>query len=216
MVTPRDAIDAVLCEGLARRAVGGDDRAWQDLAGHLWAPCLRIVGKSRAMRNFGASQDHVSNVVTNLFGKLRDDGARGLKLYEPWRARNPAKSFDDWLRIVLANAIRDYVRDHAGESPEAERKELSVTRLLNQFTTSGALEEIGERPAMTAAQTARQLLTYAGRHLPEDQCRALMLWIEGSSFEEVGVELGLGDAEAARRQVRAAVAVLRRRFVGEE
>lgn len=216
MVTPREPIDAALCEALARRAIAGDGRAWQEMVGHLWSPCLRIVAKSRAMRSFGATSDHVADVVTNLFGKLGDDGARGLKLYGPWHDRHPQKAFDDWIRIVLANAVRDYVRDHAGESPGAERRDLSVTRLLNQFTTSGALDEIGERPAMTAAQTARQLLTYAKRHVPADQCRALMLWIEGNSFEEVAADLALGDAESARKQVRAAVAVLRRRFVGEE
>jgi DNA-directed RNA polymerase specialized sigma24 family protein len=213
-VSPPDQIDAARCEALVHRATAGDAEAWKELVGHVWPACLRIVASSRTLRSFGASPDHVQNVVTNLIGKLGDDDARGLKLYAPWRERNPDKTFEDWLRIVLANAVRNYVRDHAGESPEAERKDLNATRLLNLFTRSGAAEEIGERPAVTAEQTARQLLAYAARQLPEDQHRALMLWIDGSAFGEIAVELGLGEPEAAQKQVRAAIAVLRRQFAG--
>jgi DNA-directed RNA polymerase specialized sigma24 family protein len=197
------------------RAVAGDDKAWQALVGHLWTPALRIVTATSAMRRFGATPDHARDVLTNLFGKLGDHDTRGLKLYGPWRARSPDKTFADWIRIVIANAVRDYVRDHASASPEAERKDISVTRLLNQFTTSSALNEIGERPAYTAAQTARQLRAYAERHLPAAELRVLMLWIEGSGFDEIAAELGHADAEATRKQLRAAIAVLRRKFAGE-
>jgi DNA-directed RNA polymerase specialized sigma24 family protein len=215
-VSPRDRIDTARCEALAARVVAGDGAAWQELVGQLWPACLRIVGSNRAMRRFGVSRDRLEDVVTNLLGKLSDEGARGLKLYGSWRERNPDKTFEDWIRIVTANAARDYVRDHADEvGLEAEPKDPSVTRLLNQFTTSGALEEIGERPAMTPAQTARQLLAYAKRYLPEDQHRSLMLWLEGSGYDEIAKELGLGEPDAARRQVRAAVAVLRRHFARE-
>jgi hypothetical protein len=216
VVTPPDVIDAALCETLASRASAGDGGAWRELVGHLWTPAVRIVAASRAMRRFGASQDHVKDVVTNVFGKLGDHGARGLKLYAPWHERNPDKAFPDWIRIVLANAARDYVRDHAGESPQVERKEMSVRRLLNQFSTSGAVEEIGERPAITEALTARQLRSYAERHLGADECRVLTLWIEGSGFEEIAAQLGHADGEVARKQLRAAIAVLRRKFARDE
>jgi hypothetical protein len=65
---------------------------------------------------------------------------------------------------------------------------------------------------MTAAQTARQLLEYAHKHLPEDQYAALVSWIDGASFEDVSHERGLDNEEEARCLVRAAVAALRRRF----
>jgi len=194
------------------RFTAGDRKAWELLVGHLWPACVRIVASRSAMRQLGSSQDHVANVVTNLIGKLGDEDGRGLRLYGPWRARNPEKSFDDWIRIVAANTVRDYVRDHANELATDAPKEIGVKRLLNEFTTSGATREIGERPPFTAAQTARQLLAYASGHLPEDQHRALMLWIEGSGFDEIAGELGLGGAEAAAKLVRAAVAVLRRQF----
>jgi DNA-directed RNA polymerase specialized sigma24 family protein len=221
VVRPKDPIDASLCEALVGRITVGDRKAWEQLVGHLWPACVRIVASRSAMRQLGSSQDHVENVVTNLIGKLGDEDARGLRLYGPWRARNPDKSFDDWIRIVAANTVRDYVRDHANELAAVQSKEIGVKRLLNEFTTSahareyGAMKEVGERPAFTAAQTARQLLAYAKGHLPEEQHRALMLWIEGGGFDEIAGELGLGGAEAAQRLVRAAVAVLRRQFASE-
>ena len=207
------------------RVTAGDRQAWEQLVGHLWPACVRIVASRSAMRQIGASEDHVENVVTNLIGKLGDDDVRGLRLYGPWHARNPDKSFEDWIRIVAANTVRDYVRDHANELAAVQPKEIGVKRLLNEFTTSshaggdpqtpGAMNEVGVRPPFTAAQTARQLLAYAKDHLPDDQHRALMLWIEGSEFAEIAGDLGLGGDKAAQRLVRAAVAVLRRQFAGD-
>jgi DNA-directed RNA polymerase specialized sigma24 family protein len=214
VVRPKDPIDASLCEELVGRVTAGDRQAWEQLVGHVWPACVRIVASRSAMRQIGSSQDHVENVVTNLIGKLGDDDARGLRLYGPWRTRNPDKSFDDWLRIVAANTVRDYVRDHANELATSSPKEIGVKRLLNEFTTSGAVKEVGERPPFTAAQTAKQLLAYAKGHLPDDQYRALMLWIDGGGFAEIAGDLGLGEAKAAERLVRAAVAVLRRQFAG--
>jgi hypothetical protein len=42
-----------------------------------------------------------------------------------------------------------------------------------------------------------------------------MLWMEGSGFEEIAAELGLPDADVARKQLRAAIAVLRRKVAGD-
>jgi hypothetical protein len=64
---------------------------------------------------------------------------------------------------------------------------------------------------MTAAQTARQLLEFARSHLPVAQLEALTRWLDGGSFEDIEDECGLSPNEA-RKLVRAAVAVLRRRF----
>jgi DNA-directed RNA polymerase specialized sigma24 family protein len=216
MVSPPDPLDAARCDALARRAAAGDGAAWQELVGHVWPVCQRIVGSNRAMRRFGVSTDRVSDVVTNLLGKLGGEGARGLKLYVGWLERHPDRTFADWIRIVTANAARDYVRDHEAELlASADQAEPSVTGLFNQFTTSGALDEIGERPALTAAQTARQLRAYAERHLPADQLQALMIWIDKGGYPEIAAELGLDGPEAAKRLVRAALAVLRRQFTGK-
>jgi DNA-directed RNA polymerase specialized sigma24 family protein len=208
-------IDGPLCEDLARRTLAGDGRAWKDLVAHLWPHCVRIVASSRELRRFGASPDHVANVVTNIVGKVGGGGARGLKHYRAWRERSRGKTFSDWIRIVAANAVRDYVRDHADDAAASAGSEPGVGGMLDPSTASAALEEVGELPPITATLTARQLVVYAERHLPEDQRRALGLWIAGYAFDEIAGELALAGAEASRRQVRAAVAALRRQFAWE-
>ena len=110
---------------------------------------------------------------------------------------------------MLANAVRDYVRDHASQSPGAERRERCV-----RLAGSGEVKEPGERPPITGEQTARELLDHAAHCLPEEQFRAVSLWVVGAEFDEIARDLGLSDAGAAQRQVRAGLAVLRRRFAG--
>jgi hypothetical protein len=66
---------------------------------------------------------------------------------------------------------------------------------------------------MTMAQTARQMVEFAESKLPPSQLRALAAWIEGAGFEDIARDVALENAEEARNQVRAAIAVLRRHFV---
>jgi hypothetical protein len=61
----------------------------------------------------------------------------------------------------------------------------------------------------------RQLLKYAEQALPEEQCAALALWLKGATDDEIDAELGLA-AGRGRKLMRAAVATLRRRFVGAD
>jgi hypothetical protein len=116
------------------------------------------------------------------------------------------------MHIVVANAIRDHVRTTLGESKAPRTDALSVKRLLNEFAASPALKELGVRPPITAAQTARQMLEFAERRLPPDQYLALTHWIDGASFAEIEAELGEAAPGQAQRLVRAAVATLRRHF----
>ncbi|MEZ4314325.1 MAG: hypothetical protein R3F14_40405 [Polyangiaceae bacterium] len=154
------------------------------------------------------------NVVTSIIEKMGGGGRRGLSLYFPWRLRNVEKTFEDWLRIVATNAVRDYVRREAGDALSRERAEPSVKRLLNEFRTSPALELLGVRPPITAAQTARELLRFADEKLPTPQLAALRLWLDGATFEEIASEGAGTDAEEARKLVRAAVGTIRRHFAG--
>jgi DNA-directed RNA polymerase specialized sigma24 family protein len=207
-------IDNAHCEALVARAVNGDEEAWQALVRHLWAELHGFVRKSRTMGRFGRSDDHVSDVLTRLVERLRRDGGHGLRLYAPWRAKNLDKTFADWIRIVTVNIMRRYVRERLESVHDGSAPLPSVKRLLNEFAQSPVLEELGVRPPITDAQTAQELLAFAQTRLPEVQCRALMMWIEGASFEEIAGELKLRGAKEADRAVRAATAVLRRHFAG--
>src|SRR5262249_23298222 len=136
--------------------------------------------------------------------------AHGLARYAPWRERHADKTFVDWICIVTSNVVRDHVRERMGDAALFEVP--SAKRLLNEFAQSPALAERGARPPLTNAQTARELFEFAQKRLPSDQTRALVLWVEGASFDEIAAELALASDDAAEKLVRAAVAVLRREF----
>jgi DNA-directed RNA polymerase specialized sigma24 family protein len=170
------------------------------------------------MGRFARSEDHVHDVLARLVDRLGRHERRGLGLYAPWRERNPDKTFEDWIQIVTVNEIRRLVRAELARLATSDAEALpSVKRVLNEIAMSPALEELGVRPAMTAAQTARELVVFAEARLPADRYRALRLWMEGASFDEIAAELGLGPTEAAvaQRLVRAALGVVRRHFAAE-
>jgi DNA-directed RNA polymerase specialized sigma24 family protein len=114
------------------------------------------------------------------------------------------------MRIVTKNVIRDYAREQLG-SRNVASDGLSSKRLLNEFAYSPALEELGIRPPLTAAQTARELLEFARSRLPPEQLDVLHRWLEGASFEDIAEELG-HTPEVVRKLTRSAVATLRRHF----
>lgn len=203
-----------LCDELARRAAHGDAAAWGTLLELIWPYLGGFVRASRSMGPLCRSEDHVLNVVTAVIGKLGRDERQGLLLYSSWRARNADKGFEDWLRIVTANVVRDYVRHELRDALSRDPAEPSTTRLLNEFRTAPILETLGIRPPITAAQTARELLQFAEDRLPAEQLSALRAWLEGAEHDEIAQDAGLPEAEDARRLVRAAIATLRRHFVG--
>jgi DNA-directed RNA polymerase specialized sigma24 family protein len=211
-------MDLALCDRLAARARGGDRAARRDLVQHLWPVWRRIVQASRSLGPFAKSRDHVDNVVGSLVEKIGREDGRALDLHAAWRERHPEKTFEDWIHIITANAVKDYVRRQLGAGPsrgaegvDGERPLPSAKRLLNEFSVSPHVDHVGVRPPMTAAQTARQMLEFAREHLAEDQRAALNLWLEGADFDEIGDELGL-PASAPQKLVRAAIANLRRAF----
>lgn len=208
----RAELDLAFCEELAARAAEGDASACRALVEHLWPAWVDAVRSNRSMGALAAADDHVHEVVTRLAEKIGRADGRGLRLYRPWRERNPDKTFADWIRIVTKNVIRDYVREQLGPVTSGDG-EVSLKRLLNEFASSPALEEQGVRPPLTAAQTARELLEFARKRLPAGQLRALALWLEGATFEDIASELG-SDVEEARKLLRAGVATLRREFAG--
>lgn len=208
-------LDVARCEELVARAREGDGAAWRSLVEHLWPFWEVAVRSSRAMGPLARNEDHVRDVMTALAEKLGPTQGAALGLYPAWRAANEGKTFEDWIRIVTSFAVRDHVRTTLGRRRVRDPEVPSPKRLLNEFVIAPAGEATfgSSRPAFTAAQTARELLVWAESRLARDQYASLLLWMEGAEFDEIGDELCSGDEAAARRLVRAAVAVLRRRFL---
>ena len=192
-----------------RAAARGDANAFNTLVELIWPDLHRTVRASRRLAAAGSDEDGPHDVGLRIIEKLRSDDYRALRLYEDWRARHPEKSLLDWLRIVSANVTRDYLRELRGHSKPDELP--SPKQLMNAFSAVLSVDDLGTRPPMTWAQTARQLLEFAHARLDPSQLGALEEWLKGASFEEIAKIAG-GDAEAARRSVRAALAVLRREF----
>jgi len=202
-------IDDPRCEALIERSLVGDESARSELVQYLWPVWLDWVRSNRAMRRLVNLEDGIHDVAARLVEKLIQADARGLHSYLPWKERNGDKRFQDWLRIVTKNVVRDYLREKVGSRNSSG--EPSIKRLLNEFASAPALEGLGIRPPATLAQTARELVEFARKRLKPNQLRVLQHWLEGAGFDEMASELG-SDAEHVRQDLRSAIAVLRRQF----
>lgn len=210
----RTELDETRCEELVERAVGGDEAAWQSLVAELWPFWLRMVRGHRAMGQLSRDEDHVNDVVARLVDKLSPRGGGALGTYADWSGRHPDKGFGDWLRIVTVYAVRDHVRKTLGRGRQQDPDLPPPKRLLNEFALSEAFDEanLGFRPSFTAAQLARQLIEFARERLRPEQMEALLRWLQGADYAEIADALPEATADQARRELRSAVATLRRRF----
>jgi DNA-directed RNA polymerase specialized sigma24 family protein len=194
------------------RAVAGEPGAYEQLVALLWPQLISMVGSSRMMVRGSDGSDHTRDVVTRIVDKFQRNHCHTLTLFDPWKQRHPDKSFEDWLHIVAANEVRDFVRGRKGTRARTASESPSIKQLMNEYASAMDVDDLGARPPVTAAQTARQMLEFAEQRLPTDQLSALRLWLSGASFEELHREMGLEDPTHARNLVRAAVSVLRRQF----
>jgi DNA-directed RNA polymerase specialized sigma24 family protein len=210
----RASIDVARCQELIASALGGDEASRRRLIEVLWPVWTHIVSRNRSMGSLAASEDHVQNVVGKLVEKLSRSDGHKLRQYVEWQKVNHDRTFEDWIRIVTKNAIRDYVRR---QFPAPAKGRCTPKRLMNELATSPLVEELGVRPAFTAGQTARELLEFAESQLSPNQMEALRLWLDGAVFEEIAEHGGVSPDDA-RKLVRAGVMILRRRFgtSGEE
>ena len=203
-------IDVPLCEELASRAAEGDPEARRRLVEALWPVWIGMVRVNRSMGPLARSDEHVHNVVGKLVEKLGRLDGRALRRYGEWRKAHGDRTFEDWIKIVTKNAIRDYVRQQLGRSVISDEK-ITPTHLINELTASPLVESLGVRPPITAAQTARELLEFAAANLPVEQVAALRLWLDGADDDEIARAQGISPNDA-RKLLRAGIAVLRRRF----
>jgi hypothetical protein len=197
-------------DGLIARALAGDEPAWMRLLGVLWQRVDARVAHSRRMGQLRGSVDDRREVVSRVFARLRRNDLRALRTFPAWRERNRDKTFDDWLAIVVANVVRDYVAERLGDVDDAGR---GLKRLIHTLAdTLGADDdtEPRNRPAVTNAIAAAELLAFARATLPVDQLAALTQWLAGEDFAEIAASQGWAGAAAARATLRAAVARLRR------
>lgn len=207
-----------LLEQLVVDAVAGDEPAWQRLWAAVEPRLSLIVGQPRFLGRLGKQEDDRRNIVVEVLGRLRADEFHRLKVYLETRRTNPSLKFMTWLRVVAKRVGIDYMRGHPDYIDR--RRDPNRGSAPGEWVDAGTLPSgsklHGERPPVTNRGTAQQLLRYAAGEIPEAQRRALEMWVQSETYEEIAKTLALDDAKAAERMVRAAIERLRRRFRVEE
>lgn len=203
-------VGAANLEVWLERSLAGDEAAWVHLLGALWDDVDHRVKRSALMGQLRGSVDDRREVVSRVFARLRRNDLRALRTFPAWRDRHPDKTFADWLAIVVANVIRDYVSERLGDVDLAGA---GLKRLIN--TLAESLDGAGDaaharRPEITNTIAVAELLAAARARLTEDQWTALRGWLAGAEFDEIAEELGWADPGLARNKIRAALARLRR------
>lgn len=199
-------------ESLIAPVCDGDEVAWQALWRKLDPELDALVRRRRMLGRLSEREDDRRGVVLLVMAKLRQDGFRRLKMYSEERRRNADLSLLTWLTVVLRNCAVDYARAHPDYVPGQRQGSARPGGIAEGLPLPPASRGPGARPPVTAARTAGELLEFVRRELPEEQQRALELWMAGHDAADIAAALGLASAAAATRIVRAAVERLRRQF----
>jgi DNA-directed RNA polymerase specialized sigma24 family protein len=188
---------------LVDRTIAGDHAAWHELLVDEVEPVVEVVARRRRVTGrLHRSEEHRRNIADDVIETLWAGGFRRLR---ELRASAPARegAFGAWIARVATNTAIDYVRT----CPEFDRGR-------------GRWEKVGELPEELAGQhpdpisgiDAGRILARAPQILRPRQLEALLLWLEGGNGDDIAGNLGLADARAAERLVRAALKRLRNRF----
>ncbi|MBA3503774.1 MAG: hypothetical protein M4D80_33315 [Myxococcota bacterium] len=205
-------LDEEELEGLVVAAAAQDEVAWQRLWAVIEPPLSRIIAQPRFLGRLGQREDDRRNIVVAVMARLRADSFGRLQMYLDARTSNPRLRFLSWLRVVAKRVGIDYLRSHPDY---VRRHDADASRpgvWIDAGTLPPASQIFGERPPVTNRGTARELLRFAAGAIPDDQVRALELWAQSESFDDIAKALGFASAQEAEKIVRAAIERLRRRF----
>lgn len=200
-------------EELVIQAVAGDETAWQTLWRGLEPRLYGLVKQPRILGPLAQREDDCRGVVVEVMARLHSDGFRRLRLYLTTKRDNPGITFMPWLIVVAKRVAIDYLRAHPDYIDRRREQDASAPgALMNPGTLPSESQLGGARPPVTNRGTAQEILRYAAASIPDDQRRALELWIQNADHAEIAAQLGLARAADAERLVRAALERLRRYF----
>ncbi len=199
-------------ERLVVQVASADDTAWHALWAAIEAPLSRVIAQPRFLGRLGQREDDRRNIVVAVMARLRADSFGRLRQYLDAKAQNPRLRFMSWLRVVAKRVGIDYMRAHPDYVRRHDANASKPGAWVDAGTLPPASQIAGDRPQMTNRGTAHELLAYAAGVIPDDQRRALELWAQSESFEDIADALGLPSARDAERTVRAVLERLRRKF----
>jgi DNA-directed RNA polymerase specialized sigma24 family protein len=186
------------------------------------AVLVAVLGRLRAddydnLRRFrdrrshsDAGPDEQIDAVTRL-ARL-DEGEPDAAEGAPEADEIEGTAFRAWLLTLIRFAVSDHVRGRLGWASQTGADRRAVASGADRLSS---IPEPGGRPPITDWITARQLLAEADRAMaafPDAMRTALDLWVDDRSYAEISTQLGLADARAAEKLVRAAKARLRDRL----
>jgi DNA-directed RNA polymerase specialized sigma24 family protein len=209
-------LDEEEVELLVAAAAGRDEAAWQRLWAAIEPPLSRIIAQPRFLGRLGQREDDRRNIVVAVMARLRADQFARLQMYLDARKQNPRLRFISWLRVVAKRVGIDYLRSHPDYVRRHDEDASRPGAWVDAGTLPPASQIFGERPPVTNRGTARELLAFAAGAMGDDQRRALELWAQCESFEDIAKTLQLASATEAEKTVRAAIERLRRRFRAAE
>ncbi len=175
----------------------------------------KAAGRWRVMSRLFDREDDRRNVVVCVMGRLEAGGLARLRTFHELLGQRNGTA-GQWLRVLVERAAIRYTEGHPdrlGSGTEEDPRRWAETEPLP--------EEPGEEALLASdgvidAIEAHEILAYAERVLAPEQLAALRLRLSEHTDAEIAEELGLPDAHAARKLVRAAVSRLRYRFAGDD
>lgn len=201
-------------EDLVVRAANADEHAWRLLWAQIESRLDSWLRKRSFIARLSEREDDRRDVIVTVMARLREDDFRRLKLYLASRLEDPRLVFLRWLKVVTKRVAVDCLRAHPDYLNQrgAARPDADVGRWIvpEALPVEGRL--LAGRPPITNRVAAKQILKYASGALTEDQRRAVELWSENGTDDEIAKTLQLADAAEADRLVRAALERLRRHF----
>jgi DNA-directed RNA polymerase specialized sigma24 family protein len=200
-------------EVLVEQTVAGDGAAWQTLWSEAEPLLLRVVGNPRFLGRLSRREDDRKNIVLEVMARLSADDFARLRGFVASRRDNPQLRFATWLRVVAKRVGIDYLRGHDHYlDRRREPGASSPGKWVEPGTLPSASKLGAARPPITDLGTAAELLRYAADRLDPAQHRALALWVQSASYEDIAREVELASARDAEKVVRAAIECLRRKF----
>jgi len=207
----------ILPVGLHRllEASRDDDReaAWDELIGEHTRLLLAVAW------SFGGDRDVRMDRYAHVLEKLREDGFRRLRTFDPSRGAR----FSTWLTLTARHLCLDYDRARYGRrrealNPEAVEHGRKIRRQLLDFVVDELLLETLADSASSAeqellrAERAERLRNAIDELGPRERLLLALRFEDGRSAATIAGVLGMPTPFHVYRQLNAILAQLRRRL----
>jgi hypothetical protein len=170
---------------LVHAAAANDEEAWQQLWQRIERPLDGAI-RGFHMCRISHDDDERRAVVLEVMARLRADDFRRLKSFLEARAKDEGLGLLPWIRVVARRVAIDHMRAHPNYVSGPRQDGVRPTGNWTDPKSLPPPSQLpGARPAMTRDGTAREVLEYARKVLPEEHFRAVALKMQGEEPENI-------------------------------